>query len=48
MMERTEVKIEKINEEMRIERKAKKIKAESDMVLEQAYFQLLKRKVENL
>lgn len=47
-MDRTEEKMKNINEEMRVELKAKNIKKESDLVLEQAYFILLKRKVEEL
>lgn len=48
MMDKTEEKIRNINEEMRVELKAKKIKMDSDLVLEQAYFQLIKKRVENL
>ena len=47
-MDRTEEKIRNISEEMRVELKAKKIKKDSDIALEQAYFLLLKKKVENL
>lgn len=47
-MDKTEEKLDIINEEMRIELKAKKMKMDSDLVLEQAYFQMLKKRVENL
>jgi len=47
-MDGTEERIRNITEEMRVEIKAKNIKKESDLVLEQAYFKLLKRKVEEL